>query len=398
MPKRKLRFSWDWISHIFKVIELGGIAVGAVLVLIVLISIALLKFFVLNWFAGQVSLPISVSTSSLPVSSPIDQIPLADAFNGSFTELFSGTGWSDGSLTTAYLDQTATSISLVPKFTVMPIMDAGGVSGQIPNVPTSITGTVVKTDAGYVINVLGNTVTSIYPGELHFGYDRSTGNTLVVYAAYMSHVFQIDARGAVTDYSERFGQRAFGGTTNGELAVDPVIFSEDGVWWISSGEGSTKPFLSKISGSSVTDLASIAFPSEGMLRALPGTAPHAIFVKGDSNSYLLYDEGFVPKSVQWASVRLNDWNGNVTKAVISRADDSGSSPFLAKGESEGVVHYFLSNDGGVTWIPAVPGAPVKFSSSGGDFRFKVELSPAAGNIYATPWVGVVGLQYSIVRK
>ena len=289
--------------------------------------------------------------------------------------------------------------------------ETGGTGGQIPTVPANITGTVTKTSDGYEIGALGHTATSSYQGVLRFGYDPATGNTLVVYAAYEGIVFQVDAHGAVTDYSDRFGQRAFGGAKNGELAVQPVIFPEDGGWWIASGDGSTKPFLERISGSSVIDYASLAFPGISTLRAAPGTQPHTVLVTADGKTYLLRDEGFSPDSVQWTSLRLNGWSGVISKAIISRVEDAtvrSSTPH------SGGVAYFLSNDGGDTWIPAVPGAPVTFPASGGstslaaggstslaaggDFRFKIELSPDVGDQYATPWVGLVEMEYLIARK
>ena len=351
------------------------------------------------------------TTSSVQMVSAVtlpSVVPTVDnEFNGSFTELFSGTGWDNSLDTTAYLDFTSTAISLAPEFTVTSVAENQGIGESISKIPANITGTITKTNGEYVIHALGNTVTSPYSGVLRFGYDPQTGNTLVVYAAYMSRVFQVDAHGGVVDYSERFGQRAFGGPSDGVLAVYPTIFSKDGAWWIASDKGSTKPFLSKISGTSVIDYASLAFPRESSLRALPESDPHTVLVIGGKQRYLLHDDGFSQKKVQWVSTRLNDWRGAISRAVISRAEDSGRYK-IGEGQEggEGMIHYFLSNNGGSTWVPAKAGVPVDFLSSNGltssaidgDFRFKVELSPATNNTYVTPWVGALAFEYKIKRK
>ena len=89
------------------------------------------------------------------------------------------------------------------------------------------------------------------------------------------------------------------------------------------------------------------------------------------------------------SSKLNQWNGNVAQGEITSVEDSGG------------ISYFLSNDGGSTWIAVAPGTPIAFPTSGGDFRFKAELSPAAGvsaNSYTTPWVDIVRLEYWVARS
>lgn len=386
-------------------LEIWKGVIGVVALIFVFIGlVAVVGFFIAGWFGSQVTPPNLPSERGGISSSPSSEGESVGVFNGSFTELFSGTGWSDGSQTTAYLDQTTTAISLVPEFTVTETSSVSPeMKGEIAKIPANITGTVVKTNEGYLVNALGYKFTSPYQGVLRFGYDPQTGTTLVVYAAYMSRVFQVDARGKVIDYSAHFGNsgrfdaRAFGGMRNGELAVYPVIFSKDGAWWITSGEGSTKPFLEKISGSSVIDYASLAFSGENTLRAAPGTASHTIVVTGGAKTYLLRDDGFSQKSVQWASSRLNDWNGAISRAVITGVDASDAYK-TAGGVDEGTIRYFLSNDGGSTWTPASVGVPVNFPSTGGDFRFKIELSPSANNKYVTPWAGTIAVEYQIARK
>ena len=400
MGEKKRRFSWEGALRFFDwgigKIVFFVVAVAAILVgLIILAHVALIV-----WFGSQVLAPVpapAASSSSLPAVAPSSSVadlslipppaPAGNNFNGSFTELFSGTGWVSATETTAYLDPTATAISLTPKFTVTPapISTSGTITGeQIPALPENVTGTVAQANGIYTVSAMGHVVTSSYQGLLRFGYDPATGNTLVVYAAYYSIVFQISRGGAVTDYSERFGPRAFGGSNIGELAVQPVIFAEGGGWWIASGDGSSKPFLERISGSAVVDYASLAFPTAAALRAAPGTEPHTVLVTADGQGYLLRDEGFKQSTVQWISLRLNDWNGAISRAIVSRTL-----------EGEAFVHYFLSNNGGDTWVSATPGTPVTFSHAGGDFRFKVELSPVAGDQYATPWVSVVEMEYLI---
>jgi hypothetical protein len=262
-----------------------------------------------------------------------------------------------------------------------------------PASPEVLTGDVKQTGQTYTATVSAFpdlTITSKYPGILRFGYDEKTKRTLVVYAAYESRVLEMGPIGAdghaslVADYSSRFGAQAFGGAGAGGLAVRPVVFSQDGAWWIFSGEGSTKPQLMKIQNGAVIDYAQTAFPSEGSLRAAPGPSPHEIYVEGDSRSYILTDNGFKQAKVQWESSKLNPMPGDVMVGEVVNAD--------AGGASSGAVNYLLSNNGGETWIPVTPGQQIVFTDPSHDFRFKIMLSPAT-DLYATPWVDTITVEY-----
>jgi hypothetical protein len=389
------------------------------LVIVLIILVAFGTIFVPRWLAPEIGLlpssllssstPISSSTSTSSASGAIFPIiiyhpdatgssvinpskassSLSSLSRVSFTELFSGTGWSDASYTTAYEDLTATAISLAPDFSVQQVADAQP-SASGDQLPGNLTGQVQKIgDKSYVASIPAYpnlSVTSSYPGVLSFGYDPQTRHVLVIYAAYMSRVFEIDANGVATDYSDRFGQRTFGGNSDGDLAVHPVIFLQDGAWWVSDGAGSTEPKLMKIASSAVIDYTD-AFPGEHFLSAKPGPAAHVVHVTGDVHDYLLTDRGFKPTAVDWVSTRLNYWDGMVFDAMIDRADAS-----VGDG-----IRYFISNDGGSTWSPAWPNQKIQFATQGGDLRFKIELSPQ-GDPYGTPWVGNFGISYDIQRK
>jgi hypothetical protein len=413
---------------------LVGIAVGLLLILGVRViapySSDGLRAIV-SWFiqlAPKVALLQSVSLSSSSFSSTAPAAtevpPLASSSlllpattpalsSATYTELFSGIGFDDVPDTTAYEDHVATTISLVPDFSVSPtsatFTPALVMPAAVPASENLSGATVTQNGQIYTANIPAFpdlVVTSSYAGILRFGYDPSTQKTLVVYAAYESRVLEMGPTGAdgqiglLADYSTRFGAAAFAGSTFGARGVAPVVFSQDGAWWIFSGEGSTKPKLMKIQNGVVTDYTKTAFPDEvTTLIAAPGPASHEIYVEDSLGSYILTDNGFKQTAAQWVSSKLNQWDGNVAQGEITSVDESAG----AAGVSASIPSpsYFLSNDGGTTWVVAMPGDPVTFSTSGSDFRFKAELSPAAGvsaDPYATPWVHIVRLEYWVARS
>lgn len=404
------------------------IAIGVAVALLLILGIRFVLLYapdamraVLAWLIGllpkvAVMPPATPAASSTVAASTPDAAsvlsiaPAAPAPDSSsslslatYTELFSGVGYDDAANTTAYEDYVATAISLVPDFSVTPTtaqftpatVDPAGVPPSENLGGSTVTQGADGVYAAHVPAFPNLVVTSTYQGILRFGYDAATRRTLVVYAAYRSRVLEVAQDGTVlADYSPRFDARAFGGGDDGSLAVHPVIFAHDGAWWIFSGEGSGEPKLIKIieGGGAVIDYTTLAFPNEPSLAAAPGPSPHEIYVKGGSASYLLTDNGFKQSAVQWVSSKLNEWDGNVAMGEIASVDDSGAA--IAPAPS-----YFLSNDGGATWIAATPGAAVNFPAPGGNLRFKVVISPASdGDQYATPWVGTVLLQYGVDRS
>ncbi len=169
----------------------------------------------------------------------------------------------------------------------------------------------------------------------------------------------------------------------------------------------------KIQNGAVIDYTQTAFPREATLVAAPGPAPHEIYVAGSSGSYILTDNGFKQAPAQWESSKLNQWDGNVAQGEITSVEDSGNSGGSGGTDAAAGVFasasipapsYFLSNDGGEIWIAVAPEESLTFPTSGGDFRFKVELSPAvsagsaAANSYASPWVDIVRLEYWVARS
>lgn len=402
-----------------------GVAVGLLLIL----GIRAILFYapdvmraLLSWLIHllpSVAVP-SFSTASLAVG----QTPTSTLSSATYTELFSGVGFDDATDTTAYEDYVATAISLVPDFSVSPTMAAFTPAPTTPaDVPASenLSGAVIASADGkvYTANIPAFpnlVVTSSYPGILRFGYDPSTQKTLIIYAAYESRVLEMgptDAGssaggqiGLLADYSARFSSRAFAGDAYGSRAVDPVVFSQDGAWWIFSGAGSTKPKLMKIQDGAVIDYTQTAFPREATLAAAPGSAPHEIYVKGSLGSYILADNGFKQASAQWVSSKLNQWDGNVAQGEITSVEDSAALVDADANTSVPAPSYFLSNDGGARWITVTPGEPIVFPTSGSDFRFKVQLSPvgagvagmSAADSYVSPWVDIVRLEYWVARS
>jgi hypothetical protein len=397
-----------------------GVAVGLLLILGIRAAITYSSEWtqaMLSWlmhlFSGSLVMPSAItspvasssaalaspaeSPSTPQFASPLPLTPTSTFSSATYTELFSGVGFDDATDTTTYEDYVATTISLVPDFSVSPtnakfvpaISSASASSASSAN----LTGTMTQNGSIYTASIPAFpdlVVTSTYPGILRFGYDPATGRTLIVYAAYESRVLEMGPTGGgqiglIADYSSRFGSRAFAGDSYGSRGVNPVIFPQDGAWWIFSGAGSTKPKLMKAQNSAVIDYTQTAFPNEATLAAAPGPAPHEIYVAGSSGSYILTDNGFKQTAVQWVSSKLNQWNGNVAQGEITSVEDSGG------------VSYFLSNDGGSTWIAVTSGEPLAFPTSGGDFRFKAEISPVADS-YASPWVDIVRLEYWVARS
>ncbi len=392
---------------------LGGVAVGLLLILgirAVLYYSSGMAEGVLAWLLRQApiaAVPSETATSTVMSAIPksnlstpqaAQTLPLAatsSLSSATYTELFSGTGFEDAHDTTVYEDYVATAISFVPEFAVTstsaaftpPSSSAGGPAAAGAGVTEQADGTYTATIPAFP----GLVVTSTYPGVLRFGYDVATGRTLVVYAAYESRVLEMGPTGngggvgLIADYSPRFGSRAFAGDTFGSRGVDPVIFAQDGAWWIFSGAGSARPRLIKIQRGAVIDYTQTAFSGASLLRAAPGPAPHEIYVKSNAGSYLFTDQGFKSGPAQWVSSDLNQWSGNVTMGEITSADASGT------------VEYFLSNNGGLTWFAADPGSPVTFVTAGSDFRYKALLVSDSADPYATPWVGTVRLAYWVQR-
>jgi hypothetical protein len=384
--------------------------------------------------ASLVTPPSTPEFAPSPVPPAVGQTPTSTLSSATYTELFSGVGFDDAADTTVYEDYVATSISLVPDFSVSPTTAAFSPAPTTPaGVPASenLSGAVTASVDGKVYTASipafpDLVVTSSYPGIVCFGYDPATKKTLIIYAAYESRVIEMGPTGGggataggssgagdgaqiglLADYSARFGSRAFAGDAFGSRAVDPVIFSQDGAWWIFSGAGSTKPKLMKIQDGAVIDYTQTAFPREATLAAAPGPASHEIYVAGNSGSYILTDNGFKQAPSQWVSSKLNQWDGDVAQGEITSVEDSGAyaADAVAASASIPAPSYFLSNDGGATWIAATPGEPLTFPASGSDFRFKVGLSPAGGsavvasaNSYASPWVDTVRLEYWVARS
>lgn len=255
---------------------------------------------------------------------------------------------------------------------------------------------------------------SQYPGIIRTGYDPQTGDFLALYAAYVGQVagFKAGSSGGLAsqaqgDFSRFFGQRVLGGPSSGDIAVSPeVVPAGGGAWWFASDAGD-EPRLLRAENSIVSDFTGFLPPGSGypVAARIPTgdgspTRPRGAYVflwQGNSEKVLrIEDKGFdfSGGKVVWESSRLNSWDGNVTQGAITRHEDSS-----------GGIGYFLSNDGGGTWFPAPPdGAPVVFPHTGGDFRFRVELSaPASGGAapsagFSSPWVDTLGATYYIVKK
>lgn len=393
-----------------------GVAVGLLLILgirVVLFYVPDVMHAILSWLMHLFLRPIALTAPVFTPSSPV--LPTSTLLSATYAELFSGVGEDDVVDTSVYEDNVATTISLLPVFSVSPTTATFAPVPTMPaDVPASenLSGATVTASAdgkvytAHIPAFPNLVVTSSYAGIVRFGYDPSTGRTLIIYAAYESRVLEVGSTGAViADYSSRFGSRAFAGYAFGSRGVDPVIFSQDGAWWIFSGAGSIKPKLLKIQNGAVIDYAGTAFPDVAtMLVAAPGPAPHEIYVKDSAGSYILTDKGFTQTPAQWVSSKLNQWNGNVARGEILSVEDSAGAGGVSA--SIPAPRYFLSNDGGATWVSVAPGEQITFSTSGGDFRFKAALSPAgvgasgasSADLYSTPWVHIVRLEYWMARN
>lgn len=362
-----------------------GIAIG----LLIILGVRILVVYGHDWLVGILASLLRL----LPAASPaLSVAPTSTISSATYTELFSGVGFDDAVDTSAYEDHLATTIYLTPAFTVTSTAATFTPAPASPRAPIDLTGTVRQEGDTYVANIpaFPNVViTSSYPGILRFGYDPATNRVLIVYAAFESRVLEVGptdggtSAQVIADYSSRFGSRVFSGGSFGSRGIDPVIFSHGGAWWIFSGDGSERPVLMKIQNDAVIDYGGTAFSGETSLQAAPGPTPHEIYVQGSSGSYVLTDNGFKQAPVQWESSALNQWVGDVTDAKILSVEASPEPS------------YFLSNDGGKTWTAATPGQQIAFTNPGGDFRFKIELPVPQGDPYASPWVHVIRLAYSV---
>ena len=100
------------------------------------------------------------------------------------------------------------------------------------------------------------------------------------------------------------------------------------------------------------------------------------------------------------SSKLNQWDGNVAQGEITSVEDSAAL-WWRRERRVPAPSYFLSNDGGATWIAVAPGEPIVFPTSGGDFRFKAETFAGWRSVrrfLATPWVDIVRLEYWVARS
>ncbi len=236
-----------------------------------------------------------------------------------------------------------------------------------------------------------NIFSSNYPGRVRFGYDSGAKKLFGIYAAYLGQAFEFSVPDRFTlaklgNYSRFFNARILGGGAEGSIESFPEIFGQDGAWWVGSTPESPSPRFIKISpsGGAVSLTQELALGAR-QLFLLPGfeaRVVYAILVKnGIVEAYRLNDRGYEQKDKYiWESSRIN----------------SGALPIkfgrIVSAVGEGKIRYFLSNDGGSSWLEAKLGEFVKFPSDTSDFRWKAELLPSSDQ-YSSPWLNMIGVEY-----
>ncbi len=232
---------------------------------------------------------------------------------------------------------------------------------------------------------------SNYPGLVRFGYDPNTKKLLGIYVAYIGQAFEFNLPDKFTlvkpkNYSRFFNARILGGGAEGSIESFPDIFGQDGAWWIGSTPESPSPRFVKISPSggaiSLTQELALGARQLFLLPGFEARVMYAILVKnGIVETYRLNDRGYEQKDKYiWESSRINSGALPIKFGRITNAVGGGD------------IRYYLSNNGGISWLEAKSNEFVKFSSDTSDFRWKAELSPSPDQ-YSSPWLNMIGVEY-----
>jgi len=286
------------------------------------------------------------------------------------------------------------------------ILIVGGVKKE----GNAYTGDIFKYSAGSLSSMTGNQplFSSSYPGTIRFGYNPENGKILAVYAAYIGQAKILEISNSefkiAGNYSNFFPQRVMEGMAAGEVRFDPELFSKNGVWWLGSSAQSPVQKIARIEGGVLSDfgdkisssLSSLGMISVSSIFAVPGFGEkqiYAVVVAQDATKiFKITDLGFeTGNNVVWESSNINQWNKELVSGAVFRIDAD---------ENGGKLNYFLSADGGQSWLPAKQGETVEFKkgilsgSAGNDFRYKIEISPASSQ-FQTPWVDTIGVEYSV---
>ncbi|HUX36163.1 MAG TPA: hypothetical protein VMV71_03990 [Candidatus Paceibacterota bacterium] len=298
-------------------------------------------------------------------------------------------------------------------------------AGIVEKNGSAYSGEIFKYSAGSFQSLMVNNqplFSSIYPGTIRFGYDSADDKILAVYAAYIGQAYILEISNSefkiAENYSNFFPQRVMEGMSQGETRFDPEIFYENGAWWLGSAAQSPVQKIVRIEGGVANDITdSIGNQSSAVnsqssimnnqspfsaiinnqsLFTVPGFGNRQVYIiamsEGAAKVFRLTDLGFDAGSkVVWESSNLNQWSNDLVSGDVFRIDAD---------ENGGALNYFLSADGGQSWLPAKLGETVYFNKdivtgkTGNDFRYKIEISPGS-NRFQSPWVDTIGVEYSV---
>ncbi len=332
-----------------------------------------------QWLENIVDKRIVFYLCSLPepplgINCPVKS---TDIFHSSFTDVFSGDGWIDKDITTAYHDFNTTA------FTFPPI------------------GNLTKTKSFYYekpeftpqeIPLKIKKINSEMKQEgIPFSFGGNKDDWVVVYGTEKGDAYRIKGN-KIINISHFFGQRLM---SNG---FKPVILKADDAWYIFREDGIPKLIklfenqTGEIKG--VIDLTSIAIPS--------GTKKAFFNYVGKDNDYNMLrlivenenkensfwkfvDHGFnKSRSLKISSLNINNYSSTILSAIISEIElNKEGAEFL----------FFLSNDG-ENWTPTEPEKETVFTEKNKQDLFWRIIFIPDNNTLISPFLSRLRLDYT----
>lgn len=369
--------------------------------------------------------------------------------SGSFSDLFSGTGWLDTDRTTMYQDKNATAFLFPPKFELRETASANvedlseketrcigrrclsrigsaltldgvpvalpEVSGELSSISVGALGTtwvvgevrkenesyygeLYYFDGGHFASVFspngdaGTTpFVSKYPGTFGFGGDAN--DWIAVYGAYDGMGYQFRQGETPHPLTNLFGIRLMGG------GFRPLVFhdADSGAWYVWDASGKGIRFLKLFEDRNglivgVTDLSGPLFTSLGADAQTLGAAPRdgkmvlEFGLRGGGVSYReLVDRGFTGGSYTIVSSNLNGRDAAVRRARIGRT-------VLEAGGTQ--VSFSLANKEG-DWMPVKVGEWLTFPDPEGKSLFwKAEFTgDGSQSTGLSPFFDLIQIEY-----
>ena len=204
-----------------------------------------------------------------------------------------------------------------------------------------------------------------YDGVLSL-FTKSDGNVFVLWSGYFAQAYEVSPDNSVKDLTGQFGWRISTGK-------DVKIFERGQFLYIINDNKSVVRFDGNINVGLNDKIGFEYSPSFlEMIFSNNQTNQEAFLISKVPGSgtkvYSLFDYGFdFNDAKQIASTKVNF---NVNKINGARFDNLDFSA------NNSTINYFLSNNGGQTWIKTELGQKTKINTRGSDLRWKVAIIPS----------------------